>query len=132
MESPQRQVLRPTCARCRMRKVRCDGQMPRCGPCEQANVDCLVAGVSSSSPYNRSYVESFQERVRELQKQEQEVKALLDSKRKEGGRPMAAEDLSPGNHDMRSHWPDASPNEIGAPTNEHDSLPSYSRKSRQR
>ncbi|KAF4418966.1 Regulatory protein CAT8 [Colletotrichum fructicola] len=102
-----------------MRKVRCDGQMPRCGPCEQANVDCLVAGVSSSSPYNRSYVESLQERVRELQKQEQEVKALLDSKRKEGGRPTAAEDLSPGNHDMRSHWPDASPNEIGAPTNEH-------------
>ncbi|KAK2771204.1 fungal specific transcription factor [Colletotrichum kahawae] len=130
MESPQRQILHPTCAR--MRKVRCDGQMPRCGPCEQADVDCLIVGVSSSSPHNRSYVESLQERVRELQKQEQEVKALLESKHREGGRPMAAEDLTHSNHGMKNDWPDASPIGIGASTNEHGSLTSYSQKSRPR
>ncbi|VUC22518.1 unnamed protein product [Clonostachys rosea] len=51
--------------------------MPRCSPCELADVDCVVTGPSGSGNYNRQYVASLQAKVCALEQRENELKALV-------------------------------------------------------
>ncbi|KAJ5027420.1 hypothetical protein J3E73DRAFT_410317 [Bipolaris maydis] len=51
----------PACQKCKLRKVRCDRQAPKCTSCTKGNVACIVT-------------------IRQLEGQEAEVKARLDEK----------------------------------------------------
>jgi hypothetical protein len=44
MDSPRRSRNRAACRRCQRRKIRCDGDLPRCASCRKANVVCVNDG----------------------------------------------------------------------------------------
>ena len=35
--------VKKACTHCRMRKVKCSGELPRCKGCEEANVECAYS-----------------------------------------------------------------------------------------
>jgi hypothetical protein len=63
------------CDRCRMKKVRCDGLLPACSRCKTAGLECLTMIKLTRKSYPRSYTESIEERLRDV---EAEVQRLRD------------------------------------------------------
>lgn len=63
------------CDRCRMKKVRCDGLLPACGRCQVAGLECLTMVKLTRKSYPRSYTESIEDRLRDV---EGEVQRLRD------------------------------------------------------
>ncbi|KAF1955934.1 hypothetical protein CC80DRAFT_492861 [Byssothecium circinans] len=61
------------CCRCRTRKTRCDPGLPRCGPCERTNSHCEYFDPTKNRKIPRNYVVHLQHRVRDLEKQLQEL-----------------------------------------------------------
>lgn len=58
------------CARCRRRKIRCDGKTPKCTTCALANAECVgTDGQQKDIP--RSLVGYLEERVRQLEARQQ-------------------------------------------------------------
>ncbi|EDN10721.1 predicted protein [Histoplasma mississippiense (nom. inval.)] len=55
------------CDRCRFKKVRCDGAVPTCGRCKTAGLECLTTVKLNRKSYPRSYTESIEERLRQLE-----------------------------------------------------------------
>lgn len=53
MDSPRRSRNRAACRRCQRRKIRCDGDLPRCASCTKANAACVNDG---KQEVNRTYV----------------------------------------------------------------------------
>lgn len=68
----------PACQKCKLRKVRCDRQAPKCTSCTKGNVACIIVDPASGEQYARDY-------IRQLEVQEAELKARLDEKA--AGRP---------------------------------------------
>ncbi|KAJ5551788.1 hypothetical protein N7535_000271 [Penicillium sp. DV-2018c] len=64
MNSPKRSRNRAACRRCQRRKIRCDGDVPRCASCRKANVDCVNDG---KQEVNRTYIANLQKRVQWLE-----------------------------------------------------------------
>ncbi|KAL1969186.1 hypothetical protein VTN77DRAFT_440 [Rasamsonia byssochlamydoides] len=64
------------CDRCRLKKVRCDGAVPTCGRCQRVGLECLTTVKLNRKSYPRSYTESIEQRLRQL---EAEVHRLRDS-----------------------------------------------------
>ncbi|CAI6332607.1 unnamed protein product [Periconia digitata] len=61
------------CCRCRTRKTRCDPGLPRCGPCERTNSHCEYFDPTKNRKIPRDYVVHLQHKVRDLEKQLQEL-----------------------------------------------------------
>lgn len=59
---------RKACQRCRLRKIRCDRQLPRCTHCEHANTECCTADISSGQKVPVDYIPRLEMRVFELEK----------------------------------------------------------------
>lgn len=59
---------RKACQRCRLRKIRCDRQLPRCTHCEHANTECCTADISSGQKVPVDYIPRLEMRVLELEK----------------------------------------------------------------
>ncbi|KAB8230121.1 Zn(II)2Cys6 transcription factor [Aspergillus alliaceus] len=64
MDSPRRNRNRAACRRCQRRKIRCDGQLPRCSSCQKANSPCLNDG---RQLVQRSYIASMEKRIKWLE-----------------------------------------------------------------
>lgn len=46
----------PACSKCRIRKVRCDRQAPKCGNCTKGNVACIIVDAATGEQYARDFV----------------------------------------------------------------------------
>lgn len=55
------------CQRCRLRKTRCDRNLPKCKACERANAPCLTTDPTSGRAVPRSYLSHLEARVKELE-----------------------------------------------------------------
>ncbi|KAB8203308.1 fungal-specific transcription factor domain-containing protein [Aspergillus parasiticus] len=64
MDSPRRNRNRAACRRCQRRKIRCDGQTPRCGSCQKASTPCINDG---KQLVQRSYIASMEKRIQWLE-----------------------------------------------------------------
>ncbi|KAH8434177.1 Zn(II)2Cys6 transcription factor [Aspergillus melleus] len=64
MDSAKKNRNRAACRRCQRRKIRCDGQAPRCGSCHKANVPCISDG---KQVVHRSYIASMEKRIKWLE-----------------------------------------------------------------
>ncbi|KAJ5613307.1 C6 transcription factor [Penicillium lagena] len=56
------------CHRCRLRKHRCDQQLPQCQPCEKAGLRCVGYDLITKQEIPRSYVYFLEHRVNYLEK----------------------------------------------------------------
>ncbi|KAJ5020290.1 hypothetical protein J3E73DRAFT_435618 [Bipolaris maydis] len=45
----------PACQKCKLRKVRCDRQAPKCTSCTKGNVACIVVNPATGEQYARDY-----------------------------------------------------------------------------
>lgn len=54
----------PACERCRIRKTKCDSQIPSCTNCTKAGVECMNKDKVLGKIVSRSYVWSLEERIR--------------------------------------------------------------------
>ena len=66
--------------RCRSKKIRCDGIRPCCSQCSNVGFECKTSDKLSRRAFPRGYTESLEERVRSLETEVRELKALLDEK----------------------------------------------------
>ncbi|KAK6504445.1 hypothetical protein TWF506_002642 [Arthrobotrys conoides] len=64
------------CARCKQKKIKCDGNQPSCSACTRARVPCAVPDIISQAGLARGHVEKLENRVSELQ-------SLIDTKTRE-------------------------------------------------
>jgi hypothetical protein len=60
----------PACQKCRVRKVKCDRQAPKCANCTKGNVACIIVDPATGEQYARDY-------IRQLEDQEADLKARL-------------------------------------------------------
>ncbi|OQU98779.1 Fungal Zn2-Cys6 binuclear cluster domain-containing protein [Cladophialophora immunda] len=65
------------CDRCRLRRIKCDGQRPRCGKCERANVNCATTATLRRKTTRRGYVEPTQTIIATLEGRLEEAQAEL-------------------------------------------------------
>ncbi|OAT04056.1 transcriptional activator protein [Blastomyces gilchristii SLH14081] len=70
------------CDRCRFKKVRCDGTVPTCGRCKTAGLECLTTVKLNRKSYPRSYTESIEERLRQLEAEVHKLRVGNDNKDK--------------------------------------------------
>ena len=68
------------CDRCRSKKIRCDGVSPCCSQCKSVGFECKTSDKLSRRAFPRGYTESLEEKVRGLEAEVRELKALLDEK----------------------------------------------------
>jgi hypothetical protein len=62
--------LLPACQKCKIRKVRCDRQAPKCAHCTKGNVACIIVDPVTGEQYARDY-------IRQLEEQEAGLRARL-------------------------------------------------------
>jgi hypothetical protein len=91
--------LLPACQKCRVRKVKCDRQAPKCANCTKGNAACIIVDPATGEQYARDY-------IRQLEDQEAELKARLNLGLGERGETTDATTV-------RSEEPEASP--LGPP-----------------
>ncbi|KAI6540156.1 hypothetical protein MCOR10_001023 [Pyricularia oryzae] len=65
--NPSKYALLPACQRCKLRKIRCDRQAPKCSGCTKSQAACVVVDPITSERYHRSFIHELEERERELQ-----------------------------------------------------------------
>jgi len=68
------------CDRCRSKKIRCDGLAPTCSQCSNVGFECKTSDKLSRRAFPRGYTESLEDRVRQLELENRELKDLLDEK----------------------------------------------------
>ena len=61
-----RQRLGAACEECRRRKLRCDGQQPQCGICQESNLVCEVTQRGIRGP-KKGVLKALRDRVAELE-----------------------------------------------------------------
>ncbi|KAJ5351786.1 hypothetical protein N7452_000760 [Penicillium brevicompactum] len=88
MDSPRRSRNRAACRRCQRRKIRCDGDLPRCASCKKAGVACVNDGKQEVS---RTYIANLQKRLQWL---ESFVKERDSTFRPEDGPQVDLSDIS--------------------------------------
>jgi hypothetical protein len=70
--------LLPACQKCKVRKVKCDRQAPKCSHCTKGNVACIIVDPVTGEQYARDY-------VRQLEEQEAELRAKVDERASQRG-----------------------------------------------
>ncbi|KAI2023607.1 DNA-binding transcription factor cat8 [Ophidiomyces ophidiicola] len=68
------------CDRCRSKKIRCDGIRPCCSQCANVGFECRTSDKLSRRAFPRGYTESLEERVRALEADVRDLRALVDEK----------------------------------------------------
>lgn len=61
-----RQRPGPACDECRRRKLRCDGQQPQCGTCQETDIVCEVTPRGTRGP-KKGHLKALKSRVEELE-----------------------------------------------------------------
>lgn len=73
--SEQRRI--PACQRCRLRKTKCDSQVPSCSNCVKAGVECVNYDKILGRAWARSYVRSMEDKKDVTPDKEDSVSALV-------------------------------------------------------
>jgi hypothetical protein len=68
----------PACQKCKVRKVKCDRQAPKCSSCTKGNVACIIVDPVTGEQYARDY-------IKQLEEQEAELKAKLGDRASQRG-----------------------------------------------
>lgn len=68
------------CDRCRSKKIRCDGKRPHCSQCLAVGFECKTSDKLSRRAFPRGYTESLEDRVRQLESENNKLMNLLDIK----------------------------------------------------
>jgi hypothetical protein len=68
------------CDRCRSKKIRCDGKRPHCSQCAAVGFECKTSDKLSRRAFPRGYTESLEDRVRQLESENNKLLNLLDIK----------------------------------------------------
>jgi hypothetical protein len=58
--------LLPACQKCKLRKVKCDRQAPKCAHCTKGNVACIIVDPVTGEQYARDYIRQLEEQEKEL------------------------------------------------------------------
>ncbi|KAJ6120930.1 hypothetical protein N7523_005210 [Penicillium sp. IBT 18751x] len=90
MDSPRRSRNRAACRRCQRRKIRCDGEVPKCTSCKKANTPCVNDDTMRVLMRDR-YIASLQKRVQWLESKIREQGTNIDD-----GAPLDIMDTSQG------------------------------------
>ncbi|KAJ5614870.1 hypothetical protein N7528_008524 [Penicillium herquei] len=65
---PKRRKIAVACDDCRMKKVRCDGVQPVCGPCsKRPRPTCVYTGELEKKRATQSYISRLEDRIKELE-----------------------------------------------------------------
>lgn len=65
-------VKLPACERCRIRKTRCDGAVPKCTSCTKSNSACIIVDSASQEKLSRGAVHELELRLQELESKDAE------------------------------------------------------------
>ncbi|KAL4750134.1 hypothetical protein BDW72DRAFT_176427 [Aspergillus terricola var. indicus] len=60
------------CTRCRQRKTKCDPGIPKCGPCDRTNAQCVYYDSARRRTISRTYIVQLRETARRLEKELEE------------------------------------------------------------
>ncbi|KAK7940971.1 uncharacterized protein PG986_013358 [Apiospora aurea] len=60
-------ALLPACQRCKLRKIKCDRQAPKCSGCTKSKAACIVVDPVISERYPRDFIHRLEVRTQELQ-----------------------------------------------------------------
>ncbi|KAL4920263.1 fungal-specific transcription factor domain-containing protein [Aspergillus aurantiobrunneus] len=61
------------CTRCRQRKSKCDPGIPKCGPCDRTNAQCVYYDSARKRTISRTYIIQLRENARRLEKELEEL-----------------------------------------------------------
>ncbi|KIW19818.1 hypothetical protein PV08_00393 [Exophiala spinifera] len=57
----------PACERCRIRKVKCDGNPPKCTGCTRSNSACIIVDVGTQERFSRDSIHQLERRLEHLE-----------------------------------------------------------------
>ncbi|KAL9566582.1 hypothetical protein ACKAV7_009497 [Fusarium commune] len=80
--APRRRAVAVACDACRSRKVRCTGEFPTCTACQRRGAECRYADVANEREIHSN---RLKRRVKELEDENRNFRALFQSLRKPGG-----------------------------------------------
>lgn len=66
-EEGSKHALLPACQRCKLRKIKCDRQAPKCSSCTKSKATCLVIDPVTSERYPRDFIHRLELREQDLQ-----------------------------------------------------------------
>ena len=64
----EREYQLPACQKCRLRKVKCDRQAPKCTNCRKGNAACIIVDAITGEQYARDYIRQLEEKELNLQR----------------------------------------------------------------
>ncbi|KAK8055969.1 transcriptional regulatory protein [Apiospora rasikravindrae] len=111
-------ALLPACQRCKLRKIKCDRQAPKCSGCTKSKAACIIVDPVTSERYPRDFIHQLEVRAQELQAKATATAAVTtvttpisegsgtaggtgDSNTEEPG-PVAAAERTPSNQALDS------------------------------
>ena len=105
------------CDRCRSKKIRCDGKRPHCSQCAAVGFECKTSDKLSRRAFPRGYTESLEDRVRQLESENNKLLNLLDIKDEQMEMLAKVESVSSytSNNNNPSSLPSASPIKQSSP-----------------
>lgn len=68
------------CKRCREKRIKCDKKFPQCSNCVKKGFDCVSIDVGTGEIVSRSYVHDLETKVRELEKQVEQLRKKGESR----------------------------------------------------
>ncbi|KAK8049874.1 hypothetical protein PG994_011604 [Apiospora phragmitis] len=66
-EESSKHALLPACQRCKLRKIKCDRQAPKCSGCTKSKAACIIIDPVTSERYPREFIHRLEVRAQELQ-----------------------------------------------------------------
>ncbi|KAI4929752.1 hypothetical protein J4E86_011694 [Alternaria arbusti] len=64
----EREYQLPACQKCKLRKVKCDRQAPKCTNCRKGNAACIIVDAITGEQYARDYIRQLEEKELNLQR----------------------------------------------------------------
>ncbi|KAK8125397.1 fungal specific transcription factor [Apiospora kogelbergensis] len=93
-EEGSKHALLPACQRCKLRKIKCDRQAPKCSGCTKSKAACIIVDPVTSERYPREFIHRLEVREQELQAKVASVTAAtVTPVSEDGNRGEAAESL---------------------------------------
>lgn len=101
------------CARCKQKKIKCDGKQPSCSACIRAKVACTVPDIISHLGLARGHVEKLENRASELQSLINiKTRELKETQNRQGSlssyftnNPISSNPLTPGKRSSATSIP---------------------------
>ncbi|KAK7970396.1 fungal-specific transcription factor domain-containing protein [Apiospora saccharicola] len=66
-EEGSKHALLPACQRCKLRKIKCDRQAPKCSSCTKSKAACIIIDPVTLERYPREFIHRLEVREQEMQ-----------------------------------------------------------------